>query len=163
MSTAAERELRRIAQGQTPEPRLAHAPPDDAWLVLRAAGSLGAADLTLMRGARALVLEVKATSTVTEKGGATVNLTAQSGRGVEQRDALHQACIDYDLTRHQVGFAVRRKHRLPEGVPRWTWHPLTQVGDETVIRAWDGYHLLPWLQRPAAKRPATVPPQEVPA
>lgn len=147
MSSSAERELRDIAQGDTENvASLAYDAPADPWLPIRAAGSLGAIDLVLCRGSRVLLIEVKATSTVRE-AGATVQLTDNNGRGLEQRDLLANALDKHHLWGEAflVGFAVRRKGPRPEGVPRWTWHEIEDVGDETVLRADDGEPFLPLL------------------
>lgn len=133
----------------SPKASLLHELPSEPFLVIRAAGSLGAIDLVLARGSTCLLIEVKATQQTTLKGGATVRLSDSNGDGLEQRDLIHaledRFALDVDVFHR--GFAVRRKGRRPEGVPRWTWHPIEDLAGETVLRAQDGTPLLPFLSR----------------
>lgn len=152
MSSAAERELRHIARGQDDEvtASLAYPVPDEPWLVIRAAGSLGAVDLILARRGRVLVTEVKDTGDTYADGTAKLNLTGNSGRGLMQRDVLVELAHEYDLSpgTFEIGFALRRKGQIHDGRPRWTWHPRERVKDATVLRARDAAPLLPHLSAP---------------
>lgn len=160
MSSAAERELRAIARGQEPSVQLLHDPPSRPYLPLRAAGSLGAIDLLLARDRYVFVLEVKDTGYTTGEGGATVDLTKSSGKELEQRDTFLDATHGLDRSVFRSGYAVRRKGRLPEGVPRWTFHPRASLHEVTQLRANDGYALLPLLDGPSGRG---IEPLEVPA
>lgn len=143
MSSKAERKLRKIAQGEDLS-TLKRDPIQDPWLPIRAAGSLGAIDVVLCRGARVLLLEVKETGNTYADGTAKVNLTDGSGSALEQRDLLDEIRDDYQLhpSTFEVGFAVRRKGRITDGSPRWTWHPIANVHDDTVLRARDAPSLV---------------------
>lgn len=152
MSHSYERELRAIARGEpipykTPkEPPLA---PGNEYTVIRSAGSIGEADLTLFRRARTILVEVKATSNRTQVGGTTLNLTANGGTGLEQRDALlafHERHAPHNPGL-EAGFALRAKGRLAKREPRWTWHPIESVRDQTQIHANTGVSLLEHLRR----------------
>jgi hypothetical protein len=150
VSSTAERELRTIARGNDPDVKLAHPVPEDPWLVLRAAGSLGAVDLILARHNRVLLLEVKSTGKTLADGSAVYDMTASAGRGLEQRDILTTLATEHELSPgvFEIGFAIRRKGRLPAGMPRWTWHPRPRIHDKTRLHARDAAPLLPHIHSP---------------
>lgn len=143
MSHDAERELRGIALGENPS-TLRRPPIEDPWLPLRAAGSLGAIDLALMRGSRVLIVEVKDAGRTYADGTAKVDLTESSGKGIEQREVLYHLAerFDLDLSIFERGFAVRAKGQIYDDRPRWTWHPSESVDAQTVLRARDAPSLV---------------------
>lgn len=113
MSSKAEREARERFE-------------EAGWFVVRAAGSLGGADLLLLRprtdvdhgGVHHHIIEVKAAGRTRKDGVGVYYPSASGGKGERQWNQL-RALGWWGLN---CWFVVRQKGHLPEDVPRFAVH-----------------------------------------